>query len=435
MQSPYIFMRNGRYYLRFRVPCDLVVFFHRNEIQRSLGVSDGRVAGRISRSLRAMAEEAFANMRHQRALGASNQTITEVAYALCASQLPTRRRDAAACPNGGTLDANDHAASRLSDALSAFMRDRSGNWTTKTRQMHEFALQLLIRIIGDKPLINITRHDCRRYRDTLAQLPANLTKRYSGVPIERVIALHAPPMSTKSLNKHVNSTVALFNWCVRERLMTDNPARGLSLLISGRADLERDVFNDIHLRVLFGGLTPSMGSRYWLPLVALYSGMRLEEIAQLRVSDLRQEQDVWVFDVNAADGKRLKTDNSRRLVPVHDVLIARGILVHQQSVVREGCSRLWPDMKRANDGFYSSAFSKWFGRYKRRMGMTESTLTFHSFRHTVINCLKQRNVSELSIKELVGHANDSITTARYGKRFEPHVLRKVVNTLDYGNFF
>ena len=49
--------------------------------------------------------------------------------------------------------------------------------------------------------------------------------------------------------------------------------------------------------------------KFWLPLIALYSGMRMGEIVQLLASDLKQEGDIWYFDVSRGEGneKTLKT--------------------------------------------------------------------------------------------------------------------------------
>lgn len=67
-------------------------------------------------------------------------------------------------------------------------------------------------------------------------------------------------------------------------------------------------------------------SEYWIPLIALYTGARLAEIAQLHCSDIYEEQAVWVFDLNDEGDKQLKSDNSRRLVPIHSTLLELGLL-------------------------------------------------------------------------------------------------------------
>lgn len=430
MRSTYLTKRRDRFHVRLRVPSDLVCLFGRVELHRSLRTNDGRLARRLARSLRATAEEAFATLRHQRARGASAEELQDATRALYTRDLPvTRTAVVTRNAYGASSNSAPQRAERLSEAIDAYIADRTPSWAAKTLLMHSLALRFLVQIVGDKLLRAVTRQDCRTYRDTIAKLPPNMTKRFKGLTLAQVIERNEPPMNAKTVNKNLAVVVALFNWCNREGLVSENPARGLTLKLSRRADSERDAFKDDDLKAIFAGLTPAMGARYWLPLVALYSGMRLEEIAQLHSRDVRQENGVWVFDVNASNGKKLKNEQSRRLVPIHNRLLSAGIVEHCREASKVGDARLWPTLQRGSDGFYSSPFSQWFGRYKIRVGITSSKLTFHSFRHTAINQLKQRGASELAIKELVGHANASITTARYGKRFEPNVMRDVVNNL------
>ena len=72
---------------------------------------------------------------------------------------------------------------------------------------------------------------------------------------------------------------------------------------------------------------------------------------------------------------------------------------------------------------------QWFRRYRTRCGITGEGKVFHSFRHTVIDTLKQAGVSKDKIAALVGHEDDSITFGRYGKEFRLTVLLDVVNSL------
>ncbi|MFO8087227.1 MAG: hypothetical protein R6T91_05385 [Bacteroidales bacterium] len=37
--------------------------------------------------------------------------------------------------------------------------------------------------------------------------------------------------------------------------------------------------------------------QFWLPVIGLFSGMRIEEICQLHLEDIRLEQGIWVFDL------------------------------------------------------------------------------------------------------------------------------------------
>ena len=72
--------------------------------------------------------------------------------------------------------------------------------------------------------------------------------------------------------------------------------------------------------------------------------MRLEEIAQLDPqTDVRQEAEVWVFDVNQANGKQLKNKWSKRLVPIHPALWSVGLRSYLESLKIRRATRLFPD--------------------------------------------------------------------------------------------
>ena len=86
-------------------------------------------------------------------------------------------------------------------------------------------------------------------------------------------------------------------------------------------------------------------------------------------------------------------------------------------------------MKANAYGKYSSAYSKRFGKFKREIGIKDNQLTFHSFRHTFANELKQVDVSEHLIAQLIGHSNSSITMSRYGKEYEVDKLSEAVEKL------
>ena len=82
---------------------------------------------------------------------------------------------------------------------------------------------------------------------------------------------------------------------------------------------------------------------FWVPLIGLYTGMRLEEICQGYVSDIKEIDGVWCFDVNDdKPDKSVKTED-RRLVPIHPFLV-KDFRIHQ---VRPEPAERWPDIPHA----------------------------------------------------------------------------------------
>jgi len=57
------------------------------------------------------------------------------------------------------------------------------------------------------------------------------------------------------------------------------------------------------------------------------------------------------------------------------------------------------------------------------LGITDPAKSFHSFRHTVADRLKQLGVAESFISELLGHSSgDTMSYGRYGKQYKPGLL-------------
>ncbi len=154
-------------------------------------------------------------------------------------------------------------------------------------------------------------------------------------------------------------------------------------------------------------------SEYWIPLIALFSGARLAEIAQLHCADIHEEQGVWVFNFNEADEKHLKSDNANRLVPIHSVLIGLGLLefVKQR---RKSSRRLFPEEERTAEGKFD-AYGKRFASYRKKVGVVAEDgvmLDFHSFRHTVRTKLTEASVTETLIDDMIGHAGEGRSIGR-----------------------
>ncbi len=164
---------------------------------------------------------------------------------------------------------------------------------------------------------------------------------------------------------------------------------------------------------------------YWLPLLGLYTGARLNELCQLYKQDIFNHDGIWVIRIDdKLEGQRLKNNSSRRLIPIHDKLLELGFIEYIDSVRHE---RVFPALKEERDGFGTAA-SKWFGRFKSKLGF-ERGYDFHSFRHTVATQLKNSNVATLIAEELMGHAHQSITYERYGKSMNLNTMKIAIECI------
>jgi integrase len=316
-----------------------------------------------------------------------------------------------------------------------------GTWSPKTEHEVRSSFDLLLRILNDIPVATIDVEMFRQFKDTLMKLPPNLRKNplYRDKSIFEILSMNPKVcINPRTMKKHIERASALFEWAKENGYMPLNPSIKLRIRSNRKASEDRAVFTVDDLTKLFHGDAYLKDShkqswQFWIPILGLFTGMRLNEIAQLHLEDIREEGGVHVIDVNDEGVKRLKNVASRRLVPIHDFLTNDlQFLEYVQGLKSRGCTRLFEELKEGRDG-YSHEVSKWFARYRRQCGIPDGEKkTFHSFRHTFINTLKQVGIDKSIVGGIVGHADSSITYDRYGKTYNPALLkREAIDKLAY----
>jgi integrase len=339
------------------------------------------------------------------------------------------------------IDVTHKASPLLSEVINKFIteKERVGAWTEKSTDEYRSILDLFIRVLGDVQIGTIRYEQARDFKEVLLKLPPNINKSplYRTKTIDQIVAMK--PVGVMAMNtviKKIRRVSSLFLWAKQHGYVYENYFGGLCPKNTKRAHEERDAFSADDLSVLFPvDFLENKKFRHpystWLPLIAIYSGCRLEEICQLHICDIRQDVDIWVFDINGDEDKKLKTEASDRLIPIHSQLIELGFLDYVQSLRRKKVVRLFPELKPDKYGSYGASASKWFSRYKTGCGITISTKAFHSFRHTVANHLKQKGIEREKIAAILGHKDESMTTGRYGKPYESPVLVEVLMRLKF----
>jgi integrase len=96
-------------------------------------------------------------------------------------------------------------------------------------------------------------------------------------------------------------------------------------------------------------------ARFWVPLIGLHTGMRLNEICQLDVADVRQFEGVYCIVVSegswdGAGEKTLKTAASERIIPIHPNLLACGFFAFLKQRQREGRTKLFYEIDAGTRG-------------------------------------------------------------------------------------
>lgn len=160
-------------------------------------------------------------------------------------------------------------------------------------------------------------------------------------------------------------------------------------------------------------------SHYWLPLLGLYTGARLEELAGLHLTAFTSRDEipaVLLSDEVTTDGG--KNEFAPRYVPIHRELIDAGLLGYVEFLKQRGYQRLFPDIGAAARDGYGKRATVDFTEYRRSVGVgngqgTRSRQTFHSFRSTLAVEFYHAGVDGDLSRRLTGHAAIDVHQGTY----------------------
>ncbi len=361
-------------------------------------------------------------------------------------------------PQKGTAMRIRQAASKYLDSSYA---GRSQGWTEQTRRQTTVSLNFFADFTKDAPLDAVTRQNVAAFIETLAKLDPNYGKRKEdnrkdkkadfNVVLKKYPAEVGKGLSIKTLKRHCGSIAGLFEWAKdMGQVAGENPAKGHRFSKRkepGGYKKDREPFSSHELRLLLTG--PRISAPYeqrvrpaehsaktalrWLVPIALYTGMRLDEICGLRVVDIREENNIEFFNVTSYEDHRLKTPASERQVPVHPALIEIGFWDYLSYVQEARYDFLFPALKCGGpDNKRSWYVGKRFTAYRRELEIPD-TKVFHSFRKNVATVLEQARVPENEAAQLLGHKKPKITYGLYSGGLSLKELKRVVDTIKYSN--
>lgn len=254
-------------------------------------------------------------------------------------------------------------------------------------------------------------------------------------------------LSHETAGQRLNTCSSLFN---RLRELSNgkinNPFYKVTIAKSKNSRNSRLHFNSEDLTKIFSDSIWTSHEyeqiyEYWLPLLLLYSGARINELCQLEKKDVFQtKQGIWCISINDQPtddeediwqiiDKSVKTPSSVRTFPLHPKLLELGFLDFWKSC---SGSRLFNIKLHGKKTRLSAYPGRRFNEaILPRVEVKEPRKVFYSFRHTTMDTLKQ-NLVHMEIRaQLAGHATGSVTGDVYGDEFQASTLLPVLLLLDY----
>ena len=408
LSVPYTIRRNGIFYLNLR--------WNNQIIRQSLATKDPM--------------EAFQKVNQIAPIFANPHSCGVVLRQQISDLLGESRRSEA---NGLKL-AQSNEAMLLSQGFSLYKHEQMiENWGTRTAAQNEATFQQLLELIGDLPVMAVTKSVVRDYRQILLSYPANRHKGHrKHKTISQLIKEGSDPISLETVRNIIGRVSSFFSWLVKQGYVEGNPFAGVAPRRVHSARSERSSFTDDDLTLLFGTRLFTHKAykhewQYWLPLLGLYTGARIEELCQLKVEDFKFSDGCHYLDIHG-DGdaqNRVKTSCSVRKIPIHGNLINLGIL---DLVSNRPMASFLFDLRRVNTNL-SHEPSKWFGRYKTSLGLPKGTKVFHSFRHTLRDKLTISGAPNEHIREILGHEQIGETFGRYGSSIPVSLLADSISNV------
>lgn len=326
--------------------------------------------------------------------------------------------------------------------------------------------KLLVSYLGDKPMADIDHYDLDRFKLELRKYPFT-KKDVSALGFLEVIAKFErdepgyPRLSDRTQYGYWRHYNIVWKFAHGRRMIPFNPVAAV-MPKKPAPSTKRKPYDAADVEVIFStplfhGATKMLDKRgnrwayaktpgdvlvkdanYWLPIFALWHGVRMEEIGGARVSELVKVGDRWAFDWT--DRTNLKNDTSARILPIHKKLIELGFVEYIQSQPKGGF--IFPELPHdpKDEEAATRQFSKWWGLWctanakVKGQGIDEPVVkVFHSFRHSFKRAARGR--VEKPISDLLsGHKGTNDVSQKYGFGAEFDVLVEAIDKIEFPTF-
>jgi len=224
---------------------------------------------------------------------------------------------------------------------------------------------------------------------------------------------HHQGLAPTTVNRRLYALRHFFDFLIEQEVVDANPIKPSHVLQRGRP-LPRALAKE-QLEQLFAQIQHPMDRALFL--LMLRGGLRVSEVAQLKVRNLDWSQQALLIE----QGKGRK---DRRVYRATDAVASLHACLQQRPSDVPGDMVFW-NQKRPSRPLSVKAIQQKIQRYAKAAGITASC---HSLRHTFASNLLEQGAELVSIRELLGHASIS-SSERYAKLSNQHVKQEYVRTM------
>ncbi|XNH89035.1 tyrosine-type recombinase/integrase [Vibrio cyclitrophicus] len=353
----------------------------------------------------------------------------------------------------GQLVLGDFIEVKKSQRCSRLEGKKAKNSDFKEVNAYSHAFKVVHEIMGKTDINDIDIMDVERAKSDLRSypcLPSSAVKKgkFDGMTAAEIIKHNEnewqyKKISEKTVGRYLQRVSTIYKWAMKYRGVQSNPFEGVGDRRT-TDDVENvNPFNEKDLLEIFSfksfkelslGQNPQTKKKlyyqYWFCLIAIATGARPTEIAQLQISDIREENGIKYVDINdEEETKRLKNETAKRRVPIHSKLFELGFDSFVEG--RVSSEFLFDELEETESTSRYDTVYSWFSyNFTDKMKLKEQNKSFYSFRHWLVDAFKQKGVADHVCGALVGHIDNNITYGNYGSKMNLPFLKEQIDQVD-----
>lgn len=284
---------------------------------------------------------------------------------------------------------------------------------------------------------DLTSQFLKKYVKNLFLIPVRNDQTKS---MEEVLKLGLKPANYHTSEGKFLVLKGYLDFLVEEDILDKNPLREIVLPAKPKTMINNSYggFDKEDLEQIFSEqlqmASKKLPDRYWICILALFTGCRVNELFQLNISDVKCEKGIWFFDINIENNKHIKNKFSIRKVPLHNEIIKLGFLQYIDALKKNKINAIFECTGTDPLNGYRR-LTAWFNVYLKSLKIHQDEYrrkVFHSFRHTFITELQRLNVPLEVRQSIAGHSAKCITIDVYGEKSQLETMKEAIDKIDYG---
>ncbi len=331
----------------------------------------------------------------------------------------------------------------LQYAIDAYINEKitMGTWDKKNTTMQRSILGILSEHFGsEKELTSIKRQDMLNLlENVLKRYPKSRSKRFPGKSLEEIWKTKFDPIQTGTINNYLEYMTTFFNWCVKVDYLHKAPLGGVGIKRNDKEEDLKPPFTDEELALIFTNFATYHRNskiyihRFWVPLLLLYQGCRLNDICQLYLKDIFTVDGIPCIRIT--DDKEykqtVKNKFARRIVPIHHKLLELDFLGFYLKVAKSSTKKgrqLFPGLTYTEHHKYTRNMQG-FNDFAHSL-VSDNSKSLHSLRHNAMTGLMNVEDNQFLVECIGGYSRKGVLSRRYAKG-QLSAMRETLNKLDY----